>query len=148
MKNVIIYILPFIYVNLFAQIPTLTLTDCINNGLENNYSLRIIKNDEQISKNNQTIGNAGYLPTLDLEGGYSGSLANIKNNLSGNTQIKYSDVYNANADANIYLNWTVFDGFKIQANYSKLKELRDKSELQTREAIEDLLAEIISEYYT
>lgn len=43
-----------------------TLKDCLEEGLQNNYSLRIVHNEEQISKNNATLGNAGYLPTLDF----------------------------------------------------------------------------------
>ena len=38
-------------------------------GLLNNYSLRIVRNEEQVSKNNATLGNAGYLPTLGLSAG-------------------------------------------------------------------------------
>ena len=43
-----------------------SLRDCLEEGLQNNYSLRIVHNEEQISKNNATLGNAGYLPTLDF----------------------------------------------------------------------------------
>ena len=31
-------------------------------GLERNFSILIAKNDETISKNNYTLGNAGFLP--------------------------------------------------------------------------------------
>lgn len=52
---------------LYAQpAPTYTLKSCLEQGLLNNYSLRIVRNEEQVSKNNATLGNAGYLPTLDL----------------------------------------------------------------------------------
>ena len=38
---------------------------CIETGLERNYSIRIIRNEQQINDNNATIGNAGYLPTVE-----------------------------------------------------------------------------------
>ncbi len=51
---------------LYAQpAPTYTLKSCLEQGLLNNYSLRIVRNEEQVSKNNATFGNAGYLPTLE-----------------------------------------------------------------------------------
>ncbi|MDR1381328.1 MAG: TolC family protein, partial [Tannerella sp.] len=50
-----------------------TLEKCIGIGLERNYSIRIIQNEEQISSNNATPGNAGYLPVVDLSGGFSGT---------------------------------------------------------------------------
>ena len=56
----------------------LTLKECLEEGLQNNYSLRIVHNEEQISKNNATPGNAGYLPTLDFSAGYVGNLDNIE----------------------------------------------------------------------
>ena len=59
-----------------------SLDDCIRTGLERNYSIRIIRNEQYISDNNATPGNAGYLPTVDLSGGFSGTLNNNNNKLS------------------------------------------------------------------
>ena len=51
-----------------AQMPqSYTLKSCLEYGLQNNYSLRITRNEEQVSKNNATLGNAGYLPTLTVK---------------------------------------------------------------------------------
>ena len=52
------------------------LKDCISIGLERNFSILIAKNDETISKNNYTLGNAGLLPTINLNGTQSGTLDN------------------------------------------------------------------------
>jgi len=58
-----------------AQMPqSYTLKSCLEYGLQNNYSLRITRNEEQVSKNNATLGNAGYLPTLDLSASYKGTV--------------------------------------------------------------------------
>ena len=42
------------------------LNDCITVGLEKNYSLLISKNSEEVAKNNFTIGNAGFLPSIEV----------------------------------------------------------------------------------
>ena len=55
----------------YAQYPY-TLKKCLEEGLANNYSIRITRNEEQISHNNATLANAGYLPTVDLSAGYTG----------------------------------------------------------------------------
>ena len=68
-----------------------TLKDCLEEGLQNNYSLRIVHNEEQISKNNATLGNAGYLPTLDFSAGYTGNLDNIETKGETNTRIAIED---------------------------------------------------------
>ena len=134
---------------LYAQpAPTYTLKSCLEQGLLNNYSLRIIRNEEQVSKNNATLGNAGYLPTLDLSAGYKGTIDNTetKARATGETT-KDNGVFDQTLDAGINLNWTIFDGFNITANYQRLKELERQGETTTRIAIEDLIANIAAEYY-
>ena len=59
------------------------LNECIRIGLERNFSLLIARNSETIAKNNYTIGNAGFLPTLDLTGRHNGSVNDIERNFSG-----------------------------------------------------------------
>ena len=50
-----------------------TLQECLEKGLNKNYSLRIIRNEEQMAANNATMENAGLLPSVSLSAGYSGS---------------------------------------------------------------------------
>ena len=130
-----------------AQI-ALDLKYCIERGLEKNYDIRIVKNTQQISDNNRSIGNAGFLPTLDLSAGYSGTLNNERNKLSdGGEIIEINNINNQQLNAGVSLNWTVFDGFNVQTNYSRLKELQQVGELNTRLSIENFIANISAEYY-
>ena len=125
-----------------------TLKSCLETGLEKNYSIRMVRNEEQISKNNVTLGNAGYLPTLDLSAGFSGNVNDTETETrSTREKTKTSGVFDKTLNAGLNLNWTIFDGFKIQANYARLKELEQQGETQTRIAIEDFIAELTAEYY-
>lgn len=132
-----------------ASIPSrsYTLKSCLELGLENNYSIRIYKNEEQISKNNATLGNAGYLPTLDLSGGYNGSLDNSETTPRTGDVTKDNGAFDQSINVGLNLNWTIFDGFRITANYRRLKELEKQGETNTRIAIEDFVAELTAEYY-
>jgi outer membrane protein TolC len=112
-----------------AQDMAFTLRRCIETGLERNYSIRIVRNEQIVSRNNATPGNAGLLPSADISSGFSGT----------------KDDETANASLSV--NWTIFDGFGIQAEYARLKELRSLGELNTRMAIEDFIANISGEYY-
>ncbi len=125
-----------------------TLKSCLEKGLQNNYSLRIIHNEEQVSKNNATPGNAGYLPTIDFSAGYKGPVDNTQTKVreSGET-IKENGVFDQTINVGLNLNWTIFDGFNIQANYKILKELERQGETNTRIAIEDFIASLAAEYY-
>lgn len=120
---------------------------CIETGLERNYSIRIIRNEQQISDNNATIGNAGYLPTVDMSGGFSGTVNNNNNRMTDGTTEKSNGITSETANVGLNVNWTVFDGFGIQAEYSRLKELKRMGELNTRMTIEDFVATLSGEYY-
>lgn len=124
-----------------------SLKQCIETGLERNYSIRIIRNEQQISSNNATPGNAGYLPTVDMSGGFSGNLNNNRNKLNDGTIEKSNGITNETGNVGLNVNWTIFDGFGIQAEYSRLKELQHMGELNTRLTIEDFVANLSSEYY-
>ena len=124
-----------------------SLKQCIETGLERNYSIRIIRNEQLISDNNATQGNAGYLPTIDLSGGFSGSVNNNRNKLSDGTTERENGVNSETGNIGLNVNWTVFDGFGIQAEYARLKELKKMGELDTRLTIEDFVATLSGEYY-
>ncbi|MDR1368660.1 MAG: TolC family protein [Dysgonamonadaceae bacterium] len=126
----------------------MSLKRCLETGLMQNYDIRIIRNEQKISDNNYTVGNAGYLPTIDLSAGYSGTSNNIEQKLAETGEInKNNGVDNQTLNAGVNLNWTIFDGFQIQAKYEKLKELKQMGELSTRLAVEDLISSLTSEYY-
>jgi outer membrane protein TolC len=127
---------------------TYTLKSCLELGLENNYSVRISKNEEQMSKNNATKANAGYYPTVDLSGSYSGTLNNTKSTVRTTNEVeKNSGILDNTFNAGLSLNWTVFDGFNITTNYKRLKELEALGEVNTRIVIEDFIANFTAEYY-
>lgn len=124
-----------------------SLEDCIRIGLERNYAIQIIRNEQQISKNNATIGNAGFLPSVDLSSGASGTLYNYDNQLTDGTSEKLTGINNNTANAGLNVNWTIFDGLGIQATYKQHQELAQIGELNTRQTIEDFVASLSGEYY-
>lgn len=160
MKKNICYILALLCsLTVYAQQGTLhdqdaqsaasgTLPNLIHVGLQNNYGLQIVKNEERIAQNNATKANAGYLPTVSLTAGYDADL-NSGNTTTRSPQTTTStrNVADLGFNAGISANWTIFDGFKIQTNYARLQELRRQSATQTRIALEDYVANLTSEYY-
>lgn len=125
-----------------------TLKSCLENGLRNNYSLQITRNDQKVSTNNATLGNAGYLPTLDFTAGYTGTVDNTesKSRETGET-VKENGVFDQTVNVGLNLNWTLFDGFNISTTYKQLKELKRQGETNTRIAVEDFIAGLSAEYY-
>ena len=131
-----------------AQNNVYTLHECLKEGLQNNYSLKIEKNNQRISNNNATLGNAGFLPSVNASGRYSGSSQDTETKLRDTREIvEENGIFNRTIDAGVDLNFTVFEGFNVTTTYKKLKELQGQGELNTRSAVENLVADITAEYY-
>lgn len=145
-KSISLFLLILLSFNTQAQ-EVYDLKRCIDTGLQQNYQIKIIKNVQQISDNNLSVGNAGYLPTLDLAAGYTGYLNDINQQLTDGTEKDVNNAYDHKLAAGVNLNWTVFDGFSIQTNYSKLKQLQQVGELNTRLTVENFVSDLSAEYY-
>lgn len=140
----IVLLLPFLS---NAQ-SVIDLNEVIRVGLENNYDLKISRNEQQISDNNVTPGNAGFLPSVGLNSGYSVRQSNSDQfPADGSETVSTRNSGTQTLDAGLNLNWTIFEGFKVQTNYKRLQELRSVGELNTRLAVENFIADISAEYY-
>jgi outer membrane protein TolC len=123
------------------------LKDCISIGLERNFSILIARNNESITKNNYTLGNAGFLPSLDLSGRHNGTLTDTKNKLTDGTSTSTTGVFNTNSNAAATVGLTIFNGFNAVTTYKKLGELNAIGQLNTQMSVENLVADIVSGYY-
>ena len=147
MKNKLLFLFVLIPAIASSQ-KMMDLRECLRTGLENNYDLRITRNEERISDNNVTLGNAGFLPDISLNSAFS-----LRNSNSDQFQAEGGDAVqtrNANTgtmDAGVDLNWTLFEGFRVQTNYKRLQEMQTIGELNTRLAVEDFIANLTAEYY-
>lgn len=142
----IVFLFSFIVVNLFAQ-EQLTLEQAMDIGLKNNYDISIVRNNAIVASNNNTLGNAGMLPKVDLQA--STGLANnaTKQEFSSGLIVDKSGVQSNNINAGVFLTWTLFDGFKMFASHKKLQELEAIGSLSSKILIENTLSQIIVTYY-
>jgi len=123
------------------------LKDCISIGLERNFSILIAKNDETISKNNYTLGNAGLLPTINLNGTQSGTLDNSTQKNTDGSKISSNGVFNTVTVGSAVLGMNIFSGFKAVTTYKKLGELNQVGQLNTQLTVENFVSDIVSGYY-
>lgn len=132
----------------WERVGNVTLQECLEKGLSNNYDIRMVLNQQEVSENNATRANAGLLPTVDLTASYGGDLATTRTT-ARETNVRLTDrnAYDQTVNAGIDLNWTIFDGFSVWTNYKQLQLLKEQGELQTRIAIEDFVSSLTAEYY-
>lgn len=125
-----------------------TLPELIATGLQNNYKLKIARNEEERRANNATPANAGYLPQVSVSAGYNGGYGDVKTRQRATgVTTRQGAAVDHGLQAGVDVDWTVFDGFKIQATYARLQELKRQGSTRTRMEIEDYVATLTSEYY-
>ena len=131
----------------FAQ-QVISPSDAISLALDNNYGIKIANNNAQVAENNKGILNSGYLPTVSGNAGATFNRDNITAEFSnGNPPAVLNGAESSRYNANINLNYTLFDGLGRYYNYKRLKETYNLSELQARETIENTVVQLLTIYY-
>ena len=123
------------------------LSRCIMTGLEQNFAVKIARNQEVIADNNYTRGNAGFLPTVTTTNRFGGNITTTTQNMNDGSQNLSEGIHNTTGSAGITLDMPLFRGFNIQTTYQKLNELKQVGELNTQMSMENLVAQIVAEYY-
>jgi outer membrane protein TolC len=125
----------------------LSLKQAITIALDNNYAIKLSDNFSKIAKNDVTLGNAGFLPIA------TGNLTD--NNRIETSEVELASGQNRNANnaktTNLNygasLNWRIFDGLQMFANYDRLKELQKLGELNAKLTVQTTIADVIEAYY-
>jgi len=135
----------FIISNTMAQ-DVYDLSRCIKTGLERNFSLLVVRNQEEIASNNFTRGNAGMLPTITSTNRFGGTLNTTNQNYRDGSKVTSNNIHNNNGSAGIDLGMTIFRGFEVQNTYQKLKQQQELVGFNTQMSVENLVALIVSQY--
>jgi outer membrane protein TolC len=136
--------LNFFVVHAYSQ-TDLSLADAIRKGLENNFNIRISRQNLKIAANNNTWGSAGRYPTLDIGLNSSSSYNDEPDSTDPEARSKY--MFNS-LTPYVNLRWVLFNGFAITIRKDKLAYLNRISEGNAAIAVENTLQAIVLAYYT
>ena len=125
---------------------TLTLSDAIQLGLENNYSIKIEANNNKISSNNNTLGNAGFYPIINAQGSLINNINNTQQIYSNGTIVDRKNATSYTVNPGISLNWVLFDGFKMFIEKRKYETLEQIGNLNYKMTVENTISNIIVTY--
>lgn len=145
-KNTALSLLVLVTFQVSAQ-EILTKKEALQIALENNYGVKIATNNTEVAKNNSNIYNSRHLPTVTTNAGasYSNQNQDIESQTGNITKVNGAETKSFNASINV--NYTIFDGLGRKYNYKQLKESYNLSELQAREAIEDMYLQLFNSYF-
>ncbi|TVQ15442.1 MAG: TolC family protein [Bacteroidetes bacterium] len=146
-QSILLLLLMFLPVLSAWSQQILSLEDLIDRTLQENYQLQVVRNTEQMARNNNTLGNAGFLPSVDLRGDVLQGIQNTEQRFFSGEVRSGDNARSTRQDAIIELNWTVFDGFRMFARRDRLSFLEQLSKNDTRYFIEQTLADITRMYY-
>jgi outer membrane protein len=126
----------------------ITAQDAVSIALKYNYDILIARNSSSSDSINNTPGNAGMLPTVAINGSESYSTANkIQQKFSDGTSSTLTNANSNSVDANVGLNWTLFDGGKMFVTKRKLNEIQALGEIQFRDRVLQTEYDVILAYY-
>ena len=126
---------------------TLRLDEAVSRALKENIQAQIARNDAAIARNNRSLGNAGFLPNIDVTGGYNETRSRIEQQRAGGSTLDTSGVASTRWNGGAELRWRVFDGLGRFATYDRLGAKQDQQEAATREQVEIVVADVIDAYY-
>lgn len=135
----------------FAQISIaqelLKLEDAVTIALENNYDIKLAKNELKIDALNNSVGNAGMLPTINALVTDNNSITNTKQTQADGSERTLDGARNMNLTYGVGLDWTVFDGLRMFARKEQLNILQKQGEAELKLAILTKISEVYLNYF-
>lgn len=148
LKHTYIFIATILFVPLIASSQQkLGLNESIQIGLENNYSIKIAKNQQALSSESRKAGLSVILPKVDANAGLNQSINDTRQVFVTGGINERDAAKTTTQNANVLLTWTLFDGMKMFTAYDKLKELEKLGEVNAKAMLQSVVADIIINYY-
>ena len=142
MRKLLFWIIAFLAVPAIAQEP-LTLEEVIQRGLKNNFDIRIQKSLVEIAKNNNTPGQAGRYPSINL---LLNSTNSIVNRVPANPFAVPGTSISNSVPGQLDVGWVLFNGFTVSINKNQLERLEKQSEGNASIVVQNSLQSIILGY--
>lgn len=125
----------------------LTVEQAVAAALQNNYDIRLIRNDSVLAALNNSYAYAAFLPTVNAQAGLLFNNNNIKQKLADGSERDRKGIRSNNLQSSVNLNWTIFDGFKMFATRDKLQEILTLGEIAVRNQVVNSVSDVIKTYY-
>jgi outer membrane protein len=141
-----------IILSLFSFLPArsqemLTVEQAVAAALQNNYDIKLVRNDSVLAALNNSYAYAAFLPTLNAQAGLVFNNNNIKQKLADGSERDRKGIKSNNLQSSVNLNWTIFDGFKMFATRDKLQEILSLGEIAVRNQVVNTTSDVIKNYY-
>jgi outer membrane protein TolC len=125
----------------------LQLEDAIKISLEKNYDILIAKNEKEIAKAQNNLGNAGLSPTVTANANLNFASINSHQEFSsGQIQDRPNASSNSTAGS-LNASWVVFDGLRMFAVRKRLNATVQLSDLALKAQMQNTVYDVMLSYY-
>jgi outer membrane protein len=125
----------------------LTIEQAMSIALENNFEIKIAKNNTEINETNVTLGNAGMLPKATASIVDNNSITNSTQVRQDGTSTSLDNAKNNSLTYGVSIGWTVFDGMRMFARLDQLKELQKLGDAELKRTILAKISQVNAAYY-
>lgn len=144
MKTAYLVFAAFIFSAATGWSETLSLKECLEKAAAANPSLKVSAYDEKVAAENVAIVRSGFLPRIDLQGGYTAQLEP--------QSIKFATGSFATQDAdypflNLSLDQTLYDFGRTEARVQRAALVRDATAQDYTGREKDLFLQVVEAYY-
>lgn len=124
----------------------LTYSQALRHTLENNYGIRIARQDQAIAKNNASRENTGFFPTADFSAGGDYSLGGSTQKFGNGNENKVAGAGTLRGNASVGAQYTIFNKSR-DYTLAQLQEVLSLTDLQFRQTIEANVLQLATAYY-
>jgi len=125
----------------------LTVEQVVGTALQNNFDIKLLRNDSLSYAVDKDFANAAFLPRLNATGGLVFNNNNQKQRLADGSKRESKGIRSNTLSGSVQLNWTLFDGMKMFVTKDKLAEFVRLGELNIKNQMVNTVAEVINNYY-
>jgi len=144
--NRLLIVIAFVCNVLFAKAQeALSLAQAVAIGLDNNFNVQIGKLNIDIARNNNTWGQAGLLPTINLIPAFNNSIVQRQ---PANPFAVPGRSISDNLVGQLDAQFVLFDGFSVRLNKQRLEQLEELSYGNAAFVLENTVQGVILGYYT
>jgi len=149
MKHIRLYFIALLCPVIAQAQQILTLEEAIQQGITKQYSIQISRQRERIAANENSLGNAGFLPTITGSANKNYTISGLNQSFFGGLRppLVQSGVNSNSGNAGVAMAWTLYDGKGMFILRDRFKELQNLGAKQTESNIENLIALISTTYY-
>ena len=127
--------------------PVLTLQEALRLGLEQNFDVRLAKNEVELARDGNTPGMAGFFPSISFNLGGNLQSSNLSQRFASGLAVDRPGVVGSGLNGSMQLNWLFFDGGKMFITSKRLGRQLTAAEIRLQNQVMGFADSLSSAYY-